>query len=81
MFIQAVESFKKDYIGNLNKFSNINPIYIQTKTTIIPENYQESFNTRSQSMATVNAKMNASRDEFGLFNQVTSSFKGMFKKD
>ncbi len=72
LFIQAIESFRKDNLTN-NRYSNITPIIIQT-STIIPEPQSESYaNTRSQSM--VSNKSTATTNEGGLFN----SIKGIFK--
>ena len=85
LFIQAVEYFKKETIGNNNKFSNITPIFIQTKTIIPDTTPQDAFNNRSQSMATVSSKStnisNRDRDDSGIFNTVSSTIKGIFKKD
>jgi hypothetical protein len=72
LFIQAIESFRKDNLTN-NRYSNITPIIIQT-STIIPEPQSESYaNTRSQSM--VSNRSTATTNEGGLFN----SIKGIFK--
>jgi hypothetical protein len=72
LFIQAIESFRKD-ISN-NKYSNITPIIIQA-STIIPDTQPESYaNSRSQSM--VSHRSTVTTNEGGILN----SIKGMIFK-
>jgi hypothetical protein len=75
LFIQAIENFRKESAPS--KFSNISPIYIQTKT-IIPEAPSDTFSTRSQSMA-IGSKnqMSKDKDDSGMFQSMTSTIKGM----
>lgn len=71
LFIQAIESFRKDGATLNSKYSNITPIIIQSSISI-PDTQGESYaNTRSQSIVSNKSVSN----EGGLLN----SIKGIFK--
>jgi len=92
LFIQAIENFRKENTSGNKNYSNIAPIYIQTKT-IITEAPPETF-MRSQSMAVGSGlggsssqnpqnsqliKNQTMREDPGLLSSMTSKITGIFK--
>lgn len=92
LFIQAIENFRKENTSGNKNYSNIAPIYIQTKT-IITEAPPETF-MRSQSMAVGSGRAGSSsqnphnsqliknqtmREDPGLLSSMTSKITGIFK--
>lgn len=92
LFIQAIENFRKENTSGNKNYSNIAPIYIQTKT-IITEAPPETF-MRSQSMAVGSGLAGSSsqnphnsqliknqtmREDPGLLSSMTSKITGIFK--
>jgi hypothetical protein len=75
-FQSAIEYMKKEGGSIATKFSNLAPIYIQTKT-IIPE--LSDSGARSQSMQ-IGTKHQFKEDTPNILNSVTSSLKGFFNK-
>lgn len=73
-FTGAIEQLKKDLNSN-NKYANIAPIHIQTKSIIIETPYE--IQQRSQSM--VNTKPIVRDNDGNMFTNVTSSIKNIFK--
>lgn len=86
LFMNAVDMFKKEggmLSSSSQKYSNITPYYIFSKTSLPENQYDGGIQSRSQSMSTVNTKLShrtsGDRGEDGFVSNFTSSIKGLFK--
>ncbi len=77
LFMNAIDSLKKEMGNSNNKFSSITPYIIFSKTSM-PDSGSENVQ-RSYSMSTSKGKLTEDKNGDGLIGSVTSSLKGLFK--